>query len=71
MKIYNVESIVIIDSIFYIVKKEFFMSNNIKFELRDINEYKSTLGPKLLLIAEKPLIHDKNEIFDSKYSLYN
>ena len=32
---------------------------------REITEYESELGPKLLLIAEKPLSTDKKEIFDS------
>ena len=32
---------------------------------REITEYESELGPKLLLIAEKPLPTDKKEIFDS------
>lgn len=32
---------------------------------RKITEYESELGPKLLLIAEKPLPTDKMEIFDS------
>lgn len=38
-----------------------------KFELvkRDINDYFSTLGPKLILIADRPLTNDKKEIFDS------
>ena len=32
---------------------------------RKIKEYESELGPKLILIAEKPLDSDKTEIFDS------
>lgn len=32
---------------------------------RNIKEYESELGPKLILIAEKPLDSDKSEIFDS------
>ena len=32
---------------------------------REINEYESESGPKLFLIAEKPLSTDKKEIFDS------
>ena len=41
------------------------MNNDVEFEVRDVKEYKSTLGPKLLLIADKQLTHDKSEIFDS------
>ena len=35
------------------------------FIKRDKREYESELGPKLILIAEKPLDTDKEEIFDS------
>ena len=41
------------------------MYNNVDFEVRDLKEYESTLGPKLLLITDKPLQYDKQEIFDS------
>ena len=35
---------------------------------RDKNEYLATLGPKLLLIASKPLINDKQEIIKLDYT---
>ena len=35
------------------------------FITRKIGEYESELGPKLIVIAEKPLSTDKKEIFDS------
>ncbi len=39
------------------------------FIVRSKQEYESELGPKLLLIAEKPLDTDKEEIFDSIQAL--
>lgn len=36
-----------------------------QFIKRRFSEYESTLGPKLILIAEKPLSKDRLEIFDS------
>lgn len=43
----------------------------IKFDLveRKIKDYFSTLGPKLLIIAEKPLQRDSIEIFDSQQGI--
>ena len=38
------------------------------FIQRSKQEYESELGPKLLLIAEKPLSTDKVEIFDSAFN---
>ena len=35
---------------------------------RSKKEYESELGPKLILIAEKPLDTDKAEIFDSAFN---
>ena len=40
------------------------MNDCLSFD-RNIAEYESKLGPKLLLIAERPLNTDKKEIFDS------
>lgn len=41
------------------------MNNGVEFTYRGLNEYESTLGPKLLLIIDKPLPYDKNEIMNS------
>ena len=41
------------------------MADQVKFIPRDIKEYECSLGPKLILIADKPLEHDRKEIFDS------
>ena len=41
------------------------MAGIIDFIPRNISEYECSLGPKLILIAEKPLQNDKREIFDS------
>ena len=38
------------------------------FIVRSKQEYESELGPKLILIAEKPLDTDKTEIFDSAFN---
>ena len=44
-------------------------SDDCPFISRKIGEYESELGPKLILIAEKPLPTDKLEIFDSIHGI--
>lgn len=41
------------------------MNKEIKFKERKIQDYECSFGPRLLLIAEKPLEKDKSTIFDS------
>lgn len=45
------------------------MASEILFEKRGKQEYECTLGPKLMLIAEKPLKNDQKEIFDSPQAM--
>lgn len=44
-------------------------NREVTFAIRNKLEYESTLGPKLILIADKPLPTDKVEIFDSPIAM--